>query len=330
MRGQTRRYLMANRIGFTNTPASPATTDSENLKRADKQTNTWDHIDPPFIPPSEGIAKSRSRAKQSFCLLMAAASYHNPGAPSSAKPSMVSNMLPGQGSERGYYEVPNPAAPGTPGSPEMDEKVVKQDRKLKRYIRVMRVVSRFFAFGLSLALTATMALTLHKYYSTRGTIIGGRNAWAANTKLWPTTMLLVIAVVSLTINLTILGSYWHSVKAANRAAIVSTVFTVTVLVTHLVIWIVTVALYRYGKDTNGKSNDLWGWSCGAPGKIQQQFSDVVDFKQYCNLQSGSWYMSMLEAAVEILTVLTYLLVYRRLKVKKAIRKSQAPIPVQNL
>jgi hypothetical protein len=128
-----------------------------------------------------------------------------------------------------------------------------------------------------------MAMSLHKFASTKNTIVGGRNPWARNTKLWPTIMLFSVAAVTLILNLVIVIAYFRSFKAANRASTISAIFGVFVFGGHVLVWISAAALYRYGKDTNGISNDLWGWSCSRGAeKIQSQFQDVVNFDHLCS------------------------------------------------
>jgi hypothetical protein len=144
-------------------------------------------------------------------------------------------------------------------------------------------VSRILTAILSTAVTIIMATTLHKYLSTKDTFINGRTAWARNTKLWPTVMLFAIAAVTLVLNLVIMIAYACSVKSANRASLVSGIFGILVFVGHIFVWISAAAIYRYSKDTNGKSNDLWGWACSKTADdIQKTFEFVVNFDHICN------------------------------------------------
>jgi uncharacterized membrane protein len=135
-----------------------------------------------------------------------------------------------------------------------------------------------------------MSMSIHKFASTKDTFIDGRTAWAKNTKLWPTIMLFSVAAVTVIFNIVILIAYLRSVKAANRVSTVSSIFGVLVFGCHVVVWISAAALYRYGKDTNGVHNDLWGWSCSeGADKIQDTFRNVVNFSRLCDSSVGSLY-----------------------------------------
>jgi len=117
-----------------------------------------------------------------------------------------------------------------------------------------------------------------------GTVIS-RNAWAKNSKTWPTYTYFAVAAVSVLLHFTIIISYWFSVQHANAAATVTSVFTWVVLVGNLVVWSVAAGLYRGEKDKGGKSNDLWGWTCSAAAhQIQDIFQDQVNFNNFCNVQ----------------------------------------------
>lgn len=91
--------------------------------------------------------------------------------------------------------------------------------------------------------------------------------------------------MSVLLHFTIIISYWFSVQHANAAATVTNVFSWVVMIGNLVVWSVAAGLYRGEKDKDGKSNDLWGWTCSAAAhQIQDIFQDQVDFNNYCNVQ----------------------------------------------
>jgi hypothetical protein len=135
---------------------------------------------------------------------------------------------------------------------------------------------------------------LHKYLTTRNIfhnvtspagVTVNRTAWAKDSKTWPTYMYFAVAFVSLLLNFIIIFSYKFGVKYANKAAVVATTFNWIVMAGNLVVWCVAASLYRTEKDKNGKSNDLWGWTCSpAAMKIQKEFAGVVDFDKFCNVQ----------------------------------------------
>jgi uncharacterized membrane protein YidH (DUF202 family) len=133
-----------------------------------------------------------------------------------------------------------------------------------------------------------------------------------------------IAVLSFTFNLTIMASYLHSIRTANRAATVGTIFSTAVLLLNFVICAVTTALYKQQAvaTTNGKHDDLWGWTCSPAAKLLQPvFRDQINFNRYCGVQSVSWYLGLVQVGATLLTLVLYLLAIRRLQSKKAIRRS---------
>lgn len=132
-----------------------------------------------------------------------------------------------------------------------------------------------------------------------------------------------IAGISFIINAIIMLSYCRSIRAANRAATVSTWWTWIIFSTHVVIWAVSAGIYRYGKEpVDGKFRDLWGWTCSSMAKELQQALTSVDFEKYCTVQSSGWYTGLANAAVGLLGgVITGLEIYRARRKKKIGRMS---------
>lgn len=168
---------------------------------------------------------------------------------------------------------------------------------LKARIRRLRAISRILAFLISVAVFVPITLTLHKFLTTQnvyhdvtrpdGSTIS-RTAWAKDSKTWPTWMYFFVAGVSVLLNFIILFAYKFGVDHANRAAYIATTFTWIVMIGNLVVWSVAASLYRTEKDKDGKSNDLWGWTCSPAAEvIQREFADEVNFNQFCNVQVSS-------------------------------------------
>ncbi|KIW01535.1 uncharacterized protein PV09_07013 [Verruconis gallopava] len=215
------------------------------------------------------------------------------------------------------------------------ERLQRDDLELKRRIRVLKIVSRVTAACLSTAVLVPLAITIHKFLSTRDQYMvvtnesaGGepvrRTAWATQSETWPTYMYFGIAVVSLVFNSSILIAYLHSIRSANRVATLGTAFSGAVLVLNLVIWAITVALYKRRAEItrDGKHNDLWGWTCSPAAKLlQPAFKEQIDFDRYCNIQAISWYIGLVQVGSLLLTVVLYVLALRRLRSKKAVRQS---------
>jgi hypothetical protein len=167
---------------------------------------------------------------------------------------------------------------------------------LERRISQLRLVSRIVSTILAFAVFIPLAMTVHKFLSTKNIFrlapdpknpdtLVRRTAWAKDSKAWPTYMYFVIATVSLVLNLSVLVAYRFSTKAQNIASKMNTLVSGLILLGNLTLWVVTVAIYRHEKDLDGKSNDLWGWTCSGPAKaLQKTFEKEVQFDTYCNVQ----------------------------------------------
>ena len=115
-----------------------------------------------------------------------------------------------------------------------------------------------------------------------------RTAWAKSTKAWPTWMYFAVAVGSVVLNFITVFSYKFGVEKANKVSYITSIFTWVIMLGNLVVWSIAAALYRTEKDKNGKSNDLWGWTCSAAARaIQKEFAHEVNFDMYCTVQVSS-------------------------------------------
>lgn len=205
-----------------------------------------------------------------------------------------------------------------------------EDEHLKARIRRLRLISRVLALLISIAVFIPIALTLHKFLTTKGVYrdvpqpggtMKSRTAWANDSKTWPTYTYFAVATVSVLLHFATIISYWFSVQHANAAATVASVFTWAVMIGNLVVWIVAAGLYRGEKDTGEKPKDLWGWTCSAAAQeIQDIFREQVDFNQFCNVQSISWYFGIVQVFAALLTVFIFFLVMRRRETTKVVRR----------
>jgi hypothetical protein len=169
---------------------------------------------------------------------------------------------------------------------------------LKNRIHNLQLASRVFSATISVAVFIPLALTVHKFLSTKNIFVMvpdttnpenmiRRNAWAKNTKEWPTFMYFSIGIVSVVFHFGVLFAYLMSKKAINRAAQLNTAFSGMNLVFQLAVWAITCGIYRYEKDLHGLSNDLWGWTCSeAASALQTVFEKEIQFNTYCNIQVG--------------------------------------------
>jgi ABC-type glycerol-3-phosphate transport system permease component len=138
------------------------------------------------------------------------------------------------------------------------------DDRLKYRIRILKLISRVVALILSVTTLAPLAMTLAKFFSTKDTlfVVNGqqRTAWAHDSITWYTYMYFGVSLVSFVFNLVIVAAYWRGIQKANNVASVASWWSTTVLVGHVLVWVVSAALYRYGKEpVNEKFRDLWGW-----------------------------------------------------------------------
>lgn len=166
---------------------------------------------------------------------------------------------------------------------------------LKSRIRRLRVLSRVLAFLISIAVLVPITMTLVKFLQTQNTYrnvtnaqgqVVSRTAWARDTRAWPTWMYFSVAAASVVLNFATVFSYKFGVEKANVASYVTSTFSWIVMIGNLVVWCVAAGIYRKEKNANGKSNDLWGWTCSAAARaIQKEFAKQVDFDRYCNVQA---------------------------------------------
>ncbi len=196
---------------------------------------------------------------------------------------------------------------------------------MKRRIRLLKFILRLATLLLAVYMIATMALTFHKFFSTRNTMINvgstTRGPWAKQTKTWPTTVLLVTSTLSFIISAVVMVSYVRGIQAANAAHEYGSYLGFGIFIAHVGMWIAVAVAYRAGKD----SNDLWGWTCDEKAmKIQKPFEKVINFKRYCDIQTSSWITSLAQAILMILYVAVYVWGYIRLKHQRKMKTAFAP------
>ncbi|KAF2031857.1 hypothetical protein EK21DRAFT_26811, partial [Setomelanomma holmii] len=209
-----------------------------------------------------------------------------------------------------------------------------EDAALKYRIRRFRIISRLLSFGLSIAVLVPITMALVKFLSTQNTYrtvpsstqshqATTRTPWARQTRAWPTWMYFAVAAASVVLNFATVLSYKFGVKRANVASYVTSTFSWTVMLGNLVVWSVAAGMYRGQKDKNGKSNDLWGWTCSAGARaIQKEFAKEIDFERYCNVQSVSWYIGLLQAGAALLTVVINVMVFMRRRSKRRVKEAE--------
>ncbi|MCJ1406791.1 hypothetical protein MMC19_000860 [Ptychographa xylographoides] len=221
-------------------------------------------------------------------------------------------------SPSGYVQIPDP--------PHL-ERVREKDARLKRHIRLWKLVARIFTFLLAIYPLYSQALTLHKFLTTRDTIVNGRNAWAKETTIWPTILLLSTSGATVLVSMIILASYLRGIRHANKTNnTVGTAGFVIEMGAHIAVWIATAAAYRVGKT----GNDLWGWTCSTKAAaIQSEFEVVINFQSFCDVQSYAWILSIVQAVALLVTALVYFLAWRRFKHKQQMElETSMMVPVK--
>lgn len=151
----------------------------------------------------------------------------------------------------------------------------------KKRIRWFRFVTRCMSTILSGYMIGALSFSLAKYYLTRNHVIAGDvHPWATPTILWPTFMLLSIAIITFWLNVIILCTYVCSVKAANTTSSVAKYIAYAMTIGHFVVWAVSTGLFKMAND----GTDLWGYSCGSlSDEIQPQVQSFLDFGKLCTL-----------------------------------------------
>jgi hypothetical protein len=131
-------------------------------------------------------------------------------------------------------------------------------------------------------------------------------------------------VVSTLIHLGVLIGYCCSVRTSNVLDTIGTWVVSLELGGQLTLWVVVAAIYKYEKEKteNGKHNDLWGWTCSAPAEaLQNTFKDVVPFERFCDIQTAGWYAGLVQIGAILLSIVIWILVWRRKKSKAVVRRS---------
>jgi len=189
------------------------------------------------------------------------------------------------------------------------EVLKRRDLIYKRCIRVLRFATRISSTILSGFIIGSLSYSLAKYFLTRNKIIQGNvHPWATPTVLWPTYMLLAIAVVTFLLNIITICTYVCSVKAANRTSSIAGYIGYAITAVHFIAWAVVTGLFKMANT----GSDLWGYSCSdISDQIQPQVQSYLDFGKLCTVQTGAWYSTIIEAVTYFLTFVTLLMVLRR-------------------
>jgi len=248
---------------------------------------------------------------------------HHTGVHLKPIPQASAYSLPPHTSATAYVPIPVPTAPyyatTTPSQHDL------ADAKLKHRIRLLRFAHRALSALLSLATLTPLTITLAKFYATKDTYFSvdgvDRTAWASGTITWYTYLLFATALISFLTDLAVVLSYCCGGAArANKVSHMGGWWTKASWVGEIVIWIVSVAIYRYGKEAvDGKFRDLWGWTCSPAAKAIQARVHDLDFDQYCAIQSSSFYSGILKVVAGLVSALILVMAVLRGRSKKRVQ-----------
>ena len=157
----------------------------------------------------------------------------------------------------------------------------RRSAKWKRTFRILTFISQGLSIIFSLIILAMMIYTFARFVATRTDIKAGRRAWPKDSKVWPTIMLLVGAVITLVISIVTLLAYCWCFNRVER----SWTFLISRLAVQVAVWFVITFLYRYEKSRNNVNDDLWGWSCvNQSTATQRAFMGSLNFGGLCDIQ----------------------------------------------
>jgi len=207
----------------------------------------------------------------------------------------AAQSLPGfksshQGYNTGYANLPDQGAPlcypaassynqcYEPKLQPKHEAAYGRFRHLRRWVKIIVVVSNVFSGIFSLVMEVAMCYMMYKFYKTKDHSAYGRSSpWAKNTKLWPTIMLLAASGITVLLSFAILVAL--CCRSKKKA-----IFSVWYNLIHIGAWVGVAVLYRVGKT----GDDLWGWSCSSGAEeIQSLFKDELNFSALCKTQVSS-------------------------------------------
>lgn len=159
-------------------------------------------------------------------------------------------------------------------------------QKYKKRIRLLRFVSRLLSLVLNAGMIGILSYTLVKYFLTKDKIIAGNvHPWITPATLWPTFMLLGIAVVTFFMNLITICSYACGVDTANKTYSCTKYVVYAMTGVHVVVWALAIGAFKTAKT----ESSLWGFACSDKAdQIQEQVQSYLQFGKLCTMQVSSY------------------------------------------
>ncbi|KAF2728356.1 hypothetical protein EJ04DRAFT_581415 [Polyplosphaeria fusca] len=189
------------------------------------------------------------------------------------------------------------ATPSTPAFPDRTE-------RYNRRIRIFRAVQHTLTSISSIVIAVLQGLTYIKYQQTKDV----PNAWPQRPTLFPTLLLMVVAIMALLFDISSLIAYWMPGKRiAEKAFRLAMNLHYWITGVKTIAYTVAAAVCRTGFAVGG-NNDLWGWSCSAKGEDMQHVNDA-SFN--CTGNTVAWILSIINIGVEVIGVAITVLVMKR-------------------
>jgi len=207
------------------------------------------------------------------------------------------------------------------------ERVQQKDAINQRRLKRATFVGRVISVILAAYMVASMTYALVKYMTTKDkTLSDGSHPWSAHTVLWPTLMILGTSGVTLLMNTITLCFYFKSAEAADMSDTVMTYLGYAITLTHGIIWAINMGLFKMANT----GNDLWGWSCGPTAdEIQSEVKSFLNFNILCTVQSGTFYVGIVETIAYLITFITYVYMAIAFMNKRRSRRLQQQLASQN-
>lgn len=154
-------------------------------------------------------------------------------------------------------------------------------RQKRQRLKLIRLVSQSATVLFAGIMFAFMIYVFARFLATKDLKADGRTAWAKQSKVWPTIMLLAGAAFTLAASVLDLFAFCICFEKFEYSKWITGVRYVV----QVSVWIVLTVVYRVEKSRHNVNNDLWGWSCANENSaVQAAFKDVLDFKTLCNIQ----------------------------------------------
>jgi hypothetical protein len=198
---------------------------------------------------------------------------HSPKPKPKPKPALKPTQKPTQ------KPTPKPKPQNRGSVPALSKLAAKKAKKEKahydRRIRLLRTIQHFLTSILSFIIATLQGLTYASYMRTKDK----PDAWPKKPLLFPTFILLSVAIMALAFDACYLTAYiWPNKRRALRAVRLATNLHYWITAVKTLAYVVAATVCRAGYDMAGEK-DLWGWSCSEKDKPE---SGAMNAKGNCS------------------------------------------------